>query len=158
MKPDDYRLTDLLLFDKRVRLKSHFQHNPSESDPDSQFKSSKGWTPPKGASQAMETFLTTTTTHFMTMTKKKKYPNITPQEKIAIKELSDNTDIVIKPPDKGSAIVIQDRDKYIVEAQCQLSNKDHYRRTGTKTATQVCNKVNDYIRECKKTGTIPPII
>ena len=39
----------------------------------------------------------------------------------------DNDEIVIKPADKGGAIVIQDKDKFIAECQRKLDNKEHYR-------------------------------
>ena len=154
-EPLDKRLTDLLLFERRVRLKSHFQHNISEEDPDSEFKTSKGWTPPKGTSQAMDTFLTTNTTQFITMNTKKKYQNLTKQERGAIRELANNNEITIKPANKGGAIVIQDTEKYIAEAHRQLNNRDHYKCTGSNMTQQVCTRVNNYIRECKKSGHIP---
>lgn len=36
------------------------------------------------------------------------------------------TDIVIKPADKGSVVVIQDKQQYLLEAHCQLNNTKHY--------------------------------
>ena len=68
-----------------------------------------------------------------------------------------NRDITIKPADKDGAIAIQDTDKYVSEGLRQLGNKDHYKHTGTNMKESVCTKVNDYIRECKKNGHIPPI-
>ena len=43
--------------------------------------------------------------------------NLNFQDKVAIRELKNNTDLVIKPADKGSAIVIMDREDYIFEAE-----------------------------------------
>ena len=40
-----------------------------------------------------------------------------------------NPDIVIKPADKGSAVVIMDRQTYIQEGLRQLENKDFYVET-----------------------------
>ena len=52
--------------------------------------------------------------------------NITPNERKAIKELQNNTQIVIKPADKGGSIVIQNRSDYLREGYKQLSNHDFY--------------------------------
>ena len=52
--------------------------------------------------------------------------NLTLEEKQALAELKSNHDIVIKPADKGSAVVIQDRQSYIDEGLRQLNNPDFY--------------------------------
>lgn len=49
------------------------------------------------------------------------------EEILALKLLKDNKDIVIKPADKGSAVVIMDRLAYINKALRQLNNSDHYK-------------------------------
>ena len=43
-------------------------------------------------------------------------------------QLKKNEDIVIKPADKGGAIVIMNKEDYIKEGERQLSNKEHYKR------------------------------
>ena len=55
--------------------------------------------------------------------------------------MSQNTDIVIKPVDKGGAIVIQDKTKYIAECQCQLSNETHYQKLDHDPTTELNNKI-----------------
>lgn len=55
-------------------------------------------------------------------------PNVTKQQRRNISRLKNNKDIVIKPADKGSAIVIQNREDYVWEANRQLSNPKHYVR------------------------------
>jgi hypothetical protein len=47
-------------------------------------------------------------------------------EKQALEELQQNTSIIIKPADKGSAIVILDREQYVKEALRQLQNTEYY--------------------------------
>jgi hypothetical protein len=53
--------------------------------------------------------------------------NLTPEEKQAMTELQANTDIVIKPADKGSAVVIQDKTAYIQEGLRQLKDTNFYK-------------------------------
>lgn len=53
--------------------------------------------------------------------------NIKKEEIQALSELIKNKEIVIKPADKGSSVVIMDREQYIWEAKRQLSNAEHYK-------------------------------
>ena len=46
----------------------------------------------------------------------------------ALKQLSQNKDIIIKKADKGSAIVIQDHEDYIKEAHHQLHDVEYYKK------------------------------
>ena len=52
--------------------------------------------------------------------------NLSSRERGALKDLKNNKDLVIKPADKGSKIVILDRTQYLIEANRQLSNSAHY--------------------------------
>ena len=54
--------------------------------------------------------------------------NINNDQAKAVKELSSNVDIVIKPADKGGATIIQNRSDYVEEGLRQLSDQNHYRR------------------------------
>ena len=52
--------------------------------------------------------------------------NISPAERKALNQLKHRDDIVIKPADKGSAVVILSKDDYIQEGERQLSNTTYY--------------------------------
>ena len=54
--------------------------------------------------------------------------NTTKDERKAIKSLKKNTNIIIKPADKGGAIVIQELGDYIKEGERQLANTSHYQK------------------------------
>ena len=153
----DEKLKDLLLFERRTRLKSHFQIYPMEQSDESQFHDSRGWTPPKGASPSMETFFTKTTMEFLNMKETKVYSNLSIEERKALNELMTNDSITIKSADKGGAIVIQDTEKYITECMRQLNNRTHYRRTGNDQTYTVAKKINEYIRQQKKVGNLKPV-
>lgn len=49
------------------------------------------------------------------------------EEERALRELKVNQNIVIKPADKGSKIVIMDKQQYRLEAQRQLGNEKYYK-------------------------------
>ena len=57
---------------------------------------------------------------------KDKYNNLTREERGALFDLKNDKTIVIKGADKGSAVVVWDRDDYIQEAEKQLGDKEIY--------------------------------
>ena len=61
------------------------------------------------------------------------------KESQAIRALNSNNDIIIKPTDKGSAIVINTREQCITE---KLSNAQIYKPMDTDPIGQVIQKVN----------------
>ena len=63
------------------------------------------------------------------------------KERKAIKSLATNSDIIIKPADKGGAIVIQDKCNYIAECQRQLSNETHHKQLTSDPTQELNNKI-----------------
>lgn len=55
-------------------------------------------------------------------------PNLTREEVKALRELSHNKLIVIKPANKGSAVVILSREQYTTEVLRQLNDKKYYKK------------------------------
>ena len=55
------------------------------------------------------------------------YSNLSREERLALQQLRKRDDLVIKPADKGGAVVVWRRDLYIAEAQRQLQNPSHYK-------------------------------
>ena len=56
----------------------------------------------------------------------KNFPNLHSEKREALRELKSDRSIVIKEADKGSAVVVWDRDDYVAEANGQISNSDVY--------------------------------
>lgn len=52
--------------------------------------------------------------------------NLTKNEKTALKNLSNNYDITIKPSDKGGNVALIDNDQYSLMCSKILSNRDWY--------------------------------
>ena len=52
------------------------------------------------------------------------YPNLTVEEREALKSPRNDPSIIIKEADKGSAVVIWDQEDYIREAMTQLRDRD----------------------------------
>ena len=77
-------------------------------------------------------------------------PNLSKGEQKAMEELAKRKDIIINNADKGSAVVIMDIEKYINEANCQLSDKRNYKKLQEDPTLQHSNLVNDTIDRFKK--------
>ena len=82
--------------------------------------------------------------------------NITADEKLAIKNLQANQDIIIHSADTGRKIVIMNRNEYIEECKKQLSDSTFYEQTdesnlqkqNAKLRNEIMNlKANNYISE-----------
>jgi hypothetical protein len=56
------------------------------------------------------------------------FDNLTPVEGTALQILRSNEDIIIKPADKGSAVVVMDKSAYIREAERQLCDDRFYNK------------------------------
>ena len=56
-------------------------------------------------------------------TDKYKQDNLTSKERIALRELIQNRHLVINKADKGSTIVVEDREDYIKNKKCNVTSK-----------------------------------
>ena len=76
--------------------------------------------------------------------------NLKPKELKALKSLRKNKHIVIKPADKGSTIVIMNREDYILEARRQLTNSNHYKEINEPVYPRVSEKINTALKTIVK--------
>ena len=111
-KIDTFRVKeDLNTFFRRLRLKEFFhdEDNTEEREPINPFKKKSNWNPPKNRESALETYIQakqrTANNHLEVSQRHRLRDNLTRDERIALKTLQNRTDIVIKPADKGSAVV-----------------------------------------------------
>jgi hypothetical protein len=76
----------------------------------------------------------------------KLYNNISVAEKHAINNLRKNDQIIVKPADKGGAVVIWPREDYIAEANKQLNDKRNYKLVKTDPFPQLIIKLNTNVQ------------
>lgn len=86
-------------------------------------------------------------THFRSQQEK---PNLSQAEQQALREWATNKHIVIKPADKGSAVVILDREQYIFEANRQLEDQTYYKRLQKPIYLQTVPKVYEIVEDLHK--------
>ena len=81
----------------------------------------------------------------------KLYPNLLESERKALFELMHDEDIVIRNADKGGAIVVQDKSKYVSEIERQLSDRLTYTPLNSDPTFRFANEIKDtlkrYLRE-----------
>ena len=77
----------------------------------------------------LEVFLSEVEKELFSCTSKKLgYSNLSTEEWKAMRSLADDRSIVIKKADKGSSVVVWDRNDYVMEAEKQLSDANVYEK------------------------------
>ena len=82
------------------------------------------------------------------------YSNLTKGERNFLYFPSDDPSIIIKEADKGSAVVVWDREDYLREANSQLSDKDIYREEKGDAEDHLMKVIKSVLRKIKNRGDI----
>lgn len=85
---------------------------------------------------------------------KLKRDNLSTDERKALISLKNRTDIVIKPADKGGAVVIQDLESYVAEGYRQLNDDKFYTKLDSDLTAQHEMQVNNLIDQLHSQGEI----
>ena len=144
---------DMDKFHRQMRLRHYFQKDsnfsqsfiPTQStDPnpldllnsqkdewsfdDPKFRSKSKWKPPPGP-PCLEAMATANEIKLQSLIPRSPLvQNLTKAEKQCLAELKTRNDIIIKPADKGSSIVIQNIDDYVKEGLRQLNDTNFYQK------------------------------
>lgn len=146
--------SDLQIYHRRLLLTTFFEYRPQkEIIP---FVPKSPWTPK--LSQVPNSIRKIIRANNYALTRlrwsRERTSNVSYEDKQALKQLRDNTAIVIKPADKGSAVVIMDREQYIWEAERQLRNTDHYVKLDKFIYTDTIPMVKNILSSLKEGGFI----
>ena len=109
------RLTESLRrFDRKLRLREYFadSHSPVDSDT-IKFRKKTTWTPPPNSDKAFDMFFPVVDSELMNAPEQKTVPSLCADERKALRNPKRNTEVVIREADKGSAVVIMSRERYI---------------------------------------------
>ena len=153
-------LDDLEKYFRRLRLKEFFLEEEEEEDSDanSLFRPPSTWMPPKRRDAALETYIKKTRTdverQLDNLQAKRCKDNLPPEERSALKSLRQRTDLVIKPADKGSAVVVLSKEDYIKEANRQLNESVYYRKLSADPTSQYSTEVKQCVDSMFKRGLI----
>lgn len=119
---------DMQNYHRKIKLATFFK-NEQKREP-IPFIPTSNWTPPHDklppeVHQLIQKDKTVFKKHYRVH--RERY-NLSQSEVKALRELSHTKQIVIKPADKGSAVVILGRDQYIQEVNRQLSDTKYYKK------------------------------
>jgi len=145
---------DLYVYHRRLKLLDHFDYETDFSrEP---FTDPSTWDPKlESASPPIQLLVRKDLNVFGRF--KPRPPNksnLTMEELKAIKDLSSNSNIIIKPADKGSQIVLMDKAQYLLEANRQLSNDQHYSLLPHSIQPETQDRIREMVRELCETNFI----
>ena len=116
-------------FSRKMRCKWYFRNKTQSSKKISAFHSKSTQNPPKG-SPALQLFLNKTEQNLLSILPgKEEQFNLNREEYLTMRNLQDGRNVIIKPADKGSAVVIWNQNDYLKETKKQLSDKSTYLKT-----------------------------
>jgi len=85
---------------------------------------------------------------------RKSKPNLTRDQLRALQELRNDNRLVIKPADKGGAVVVMDRERYKAEGLRQLTNPHYYREINASLGLETARQINAIITSLYQKGKI----
>ena len=91
----------------------------------------------------------------MAIDTKLSYSNLTKEERLALNSLRDDTSIIIKEADKGSGVVVWDREDYLKEAEKHLGDKETYEELSSDSVSPLIDIVKGCLARVKNRGDIP---
>lgn len=121
---------DIQNYHRKIKLATYFRFSNTNTEEILPFVGTSNWTPsnydlPPEVQTLIEEDLKTFNDHYKSFQEKS---NISLEETQALRELKHTKHIVIKPADKGSAVVILSREAYIMEVERQLNDTEYYKQ------------------------------
>lgn len=141
---------DIQNYHRRIKLASYFKN--SSGGQALPFVGISNWTPPLDqlpleVRNLILADCNTLKAHYKPILEK---DNISQLEIRALRELRDTKHIVIKPADKGSAVVILSRDQYIFEVERQLNDTNYYKKLDKPIYLDTIPRVNEILDSLKR--------
>ena len=144
---------------RKVRLKEFHSNNNETSQPVTpKFYKPTGFVPPTGRNNAIDEFCSSIKNSANHLPSDKIIKsNLNPPMRKAVQQLRKlvfERKIRISRADKGGAVVIQNTDDYIREADRQLNNPTHYSKLKTDPTVKTAKESNTLIENMHKKGYI----
>ena len=170
-KVDEYQVkANCEKFYRRLRLETHFHdqaNNETSSelrdqpDPFAKFDAKISlWTPPEGQFSAVDHYFDRCPRFVNSLNfnqiRTRRYTNLSHSEREALCTLRQCTDVVVKPADKGGAVVVWSRPLYLQEAHRQLSDLKFYERISADSLQEYQKQVKTTINDMISTCALPP--
>jgi hypothetical protein len=144
----------LTRFERSNRLRYYFRNSaPLLPHP---FRKKSAWIPPP-ASPAIEAYLKRVRAQVNHLEPKPYTYNLTRKEKSTLQELARDHTLVIKAADKGSGIVVEDRDRYIQAGLDHLSDDKIYEATESDPTLPLVDAIDKYVSHMYNKGIVDSI-
>ena len=131
-------------FARRMRLKYIFQGQNKQIHP---FYVKSNWGPPIQRSVTLETYLEEVKQQIAELKITRPKRNLSRKERNALCTLKQNQDLNFKKADKGSTLVVMDKQDKIQEDQIQLNDLDNYKPLDKPIVQETHTKVSSLIFE-----------
>jgi hypothetical protein len=158
INPQPQKITEEYLdFDRKCRLQFHFnKHGTMDKPTGPTTKKKTGWTPHAGTNRELDTFLTSINQEVRehSYIPNRKH-NLNQNLRSSLKSLRNNDQIIIKPADKGGAVVVMNKPDYMSKAFDLLNNRLHYRRVYKDQTEAYTKTIDNYIKKEIKRGHLP---
>ena len=138
---------DTSAFCRKLRLAEFFLHHEDGED-ESIVTNKSNFMPPKGRNVNLDNFIDTVK-HFPVehLTKNYTTNNVNKSEWSAIENLKKDNSIIIKGADKGSAVVVMDREYYKSLCLVVLENSTYYEKQESYDSKEVLQKLEKIITD-----------
>ena len=120
------------------------------------FREKSSWCPDKNRDLFLEAYASALEEKIVRESnlKEKCHRNLTKEEQKALEDLRSYDDIVIKQADKGSAVVVMDKERYVTEATRQLGDSAVYVSLEMDPTGFMIEKVNESLNKACSDGHI----
>ena len=133
----------------------HYANEPTPSFSEMpEFRVPSRWTPCVNYVQ-LEMYLSELEEEIIKIDEKgHNYPNLNKNERDALDNLVKDSNIIIKPADKGSAVVVWDKEDYLRECENQLNDKNIYEKIENDPLPSTNNKIKTELQRMLKNKEI----
>jgi hypothetical protein len=143
---------------RRVRLKELFYQPDKEEQGPPRFYKKTFYVPPSGRDQALDAYCNTIESLVSDFSPNKHFrDNLSPPQRKAmgeLRQLVQDRVIRISQADKGGAVVVQNTEDYIREANRQLTDTVHYKTVSNDPTPKITTSSNKLVKELPSNGHI----
>ena len=141
-----------------MKCRAYFYQEGEQKDIDldkrNSFKPKSNWIP-KVTNPVLDLFLGRLEEEVLSVKEQgRNYSNLSREEIKALRDLKNYRDVVIKPADKGSAVVIWALKEYREEAYAQLGESEVYEKVDNNPVKDLNEKVITKLKDLKDKGVI----
>ena len=147
-------------FARNLRIKEHFGSKEVEGGDEVSYDSASEdacayrfvkkskWVPKPSKNVTLESFIDNVKSDILRTAKVNTdtFDNLTPGEHTVLQSLRSNEDIIIKPADKGSSVVVMDKSAYIREAERQFSDDRFYNKLDKDPTKQFSDEITNELK------------